>query len=292
MARTGATITRGGGGSGGSGAAVSAWSTASRRPIVSVSGLTRSKGRVSHAGSTVTGPASAPPGPARRPLRRDEAGQVVAQPLGVEASGGDHEQRGALGERGQCGGDHRLGGLGDGDGGVGRADEAGRGGVAAQQAGDGGQAAGPGGPACRRYSGRGSRWGRRASSLSVGSEWHHSMAASMPSAAMCSTASAAVCTEVAQELAHRLGRPAQDVRRALGRARGLAHPDAHAQEVRRVQVRLHRAQPVVTGQAAPRLQPDRARGRSSSSCTITMEAGSSIPNRVASPRTANPESFM
>ena len=35
---------------------VSACRTARRRPIVSISGLTRSKGRVSHAGRTVTGP--------------------------------------------------------------------------------------------------------------------------------------------------------------------------------------------------------------------------------------------
>ena len=66
-ARTGATITLGGAGSAPSGAPVSAWSTARRRPIVSISGLTRSKGSVSQAGSTVTGPVSAPP---RRHRRR------------------------------------------------------------------------------------------------------------------------------------------------------------------------------------------------------------------------------
>ena len=43
-----------------SGSAVSACRRASRRPIVSVSGLTRSKGNVSQAGRTTTGPARAP----------------------------------------------------------------------------------------------------------------------------------------------------------------------------------------------------------------------------------------
>ena len=82
MARTGATITRGGGGRTGSGAPVSAWSTARRRPIVSVSGLTRSKGRVSHAGSTATGPATAPttaaPGRRRLAARSGRTGRRPA----------------------------------------------------------------------------------------------------------------------------------------------------------------------------------------------------------------------
>ena len=66
----------------------------------------------------------------------------------------------------------------------------------------------------------------------LGSEWHHSMAASMPSATMRSTASAAVWTDGGQELADRLGRAAQDVRSPLGCAGWLAHSDAHPQEVR------------------------------------------------------------
>ena len=102
IARTGATITRGGGGSAGSGAAVSAWSTARRRPIVSVSGLTRSKGRVSQAGSTVTGVASAPTtGPPATPaswaspfsaaIRQDKSSprRSASNPVAVITSSGD-----------------------------------------------------------------------------------------------------------------------------------------------------------------------------------------------------------
>ena len=81
----------------------------------------------------------------------------------------------------------------------------------------------------------------------------------MPSAAMRSTASAAVCTDAASSSRTALGgrRSTCDAPwAALGR---LAHADAHPEEVRRVQVRLHGAQPVVPGQAAPRLEPHRAR---------------------------------
>ena len=77
-------------------APVNASRTASRRPIVSTSGLTRSKGSVSQAGSTTTGPCSVPstrPFLARRtltrrtllgPSRRKETGEVVAEALGIE----------------------------------------------------------------------------------------------------------------------------------------------------------------------------------------------------------------
>ena len=87
------------------------------------------------------------------------------------------------------------------------------------------------------------------------------MAASMPSAAMRSTASAAVCTATSSG-----SRTARGGRRstcaapwsALGR---LADADAHPEEVLRVQVRRDGAQSVVPRQPAPRLEPHRAGGQ-------------------------------
>ncbi len=55
-----------------------------------------------------------------------QAGQVVAQPLGVEPRRRDHEQRRAFGECGQRRRDHRLGRFGNGHGRVGGADQAAR----------------------------------------------------------------------------------------------------------------------------------------------------------------------
>ena len=81
---------------------------ARRRPIVSTSGLTRSKGSVSQAGRTTTGPPTtddAAGDVARlvraapsRPRWRKEAGEVVADAIRIEPRCGDHEQRCALGE--------------------------------------------------------------------------------------------------------------------------------------------------------------------------------------------------
>ena len=63
--------------------------------MVSISGLTRSKGRVSQAGSTATAPrqrADDVPSSSVRGVGREQAGQVVGQPLGVDARRG-HDQR-------------------------------------------------------------------------------------------------------------------------------------------------------------------------------------------------------
>ncbi len=74
--------------------------------------------------------------------RGDEAGEVVADALGIEPGGGDDDQGGALGEGRQCGDDHRLGCFGDGDGGISRADDCGQDGIGPQQVRHGGQRAG------------------------------------------------------------------------------------------------------------------------------------------------------
>ena len=83
-------------------------------------------------------------------LLLQQAGQIVPQALGVQAGGGDDEERGPLGERRQRGGHDGLRRLGDRDGGIGRAHEHADHRVGAQQAGDGGQAAGGTGACGRR----------------------------------------------------------------------------------------------------------------------------------------------
>ena len=50
--------------------------------------------------------------------------------------------------------------------------------------------------------------------------------------------------------------------------------------------------PLCPAKPPPALRRTAPGGRSSSSCTITMEAGSVIPNRLARARTATPDSFM
>ena len=65
-------------------------------------------------------------------IRRQQAGQVVAEPFRIEARRRDHQQRGVLAEGGQRGRHHRLRRLGYGDGGVGGAQERRQHGVAAQ----------------------------------------------------------------------------------------------------------------------------------------------------------------
>ena len=92
----GATTTRGGGGNDGSSSAwVRPQRSASRRPMVSTSGLTRSKGSVSQAGSTATGPVTAPRTAASSvPTRgsrhvRSSANRSASTPVAVTTTMGD-----------------------------------------------------------------------------------------------------------------------------------------------------------------------------------------------------------
>ena len=140
-ARMGATMTLGGAGRSGSSPWRKPHRTANRRPMVSTSGLTRSKGRVSQAGRTATGPFEpadrlgrvVPRGPIQH------AGQILGEPLCLNAGGADHQDGRSVAEVLEGGDDHRVGGVSRGQRRAGGSDENRDDGVSPQQGRDGPQ---------------------------------------------------------------------------------------------------------------------------------------------------------
>ena len=203
-ARIGATITRGAGNEGSSSPWVRLHSRARRRPIVSTSGLTRSKGKVSHAGRTATGPSTAPtttaPSSALRGSRqaRSSATRSASTPVEVTTTIGDRSVKLARAAM-------RTDWAGVATASVASADPRRVGSTgslrSSREMASSAPSCGPvnGGRDPSEGSGGRERWSRdphyrRARRPHQGSEWHHCMAESTPSRAMCSTVSAARST--------------------------------------------------------------------------------------------------
>ena len=211
---------------------------------------------------------------------RSSPSRSASRPVAVTTRSGTRSREG-----GQCRGHHGLGRLGDGDGGVGRAEQRHRppGRCAA-----GGERR----PGCReRVCDAG--WGGGTSSTRSGSEWHHSMAASMPSAAMRSTASAAVCTATARTSRTALGgrRSTWDAPwAALG---GLPTPMRTRRKSDECRCDWMERSPLCPARPPPALRRT-VPGREVELVVHDHDGRSdrSIPNRLASARTATPDSFM
>ena len=202
-ARIGATITRGGSGSKASSPPwVRLHRSARRRPIVSTSGLTRSNGSVSHAGSTATGPATAPTTePSSPPFRgsrqaRSSATRSASTPVEVTTTIGNLSVKLASAAM-------RTDWAGVATASVASADPKRVGSTGSERS---SREMAPRAPSCGPLNGGRvpsdggggrERWSpdphyRRARRCHQGSEWHHCMAESTPSRAMCSTVSAAL----------------------------------------------------------------------------------------------------
>ena len=120
---------------------------------------------------------------------------------------------------------------------------------------------------------------RRARRPHQGSEWHHCMAASTPSRAMCSTVSAAPRRRRraarGPPWAGGSGR-APPLARALG---GLPTPMRTRTKSVVCRCDCRERSPLWPASPPPALTRTVPGGRSSSSCTTTMEDGSAMPNR-------------
>ena len=238
-----------------------------RRPMVSTTGLTRSKGRVSQAGNSVdrVGPEEACAG---RVARRSASAVV-----GVATTIGRRGLSVAPGRRRRGRGPARAR---PGPRTSGRARTRSR----APRAAAGGGHGAPSRRACPRYRRAYSASGRRVDVV-------HGHVGALGQDQL---------DRVGRLLDHALSSrcvglagPLQHVVDAPGLPGGLADADAHPDEVVGVQVGLHRLEAVVAGQPAADLHLDPPTGRSSSSWTITSRWGSSMPWRRASGATACPE---
>ncbi len=221
-------MTLGGAGSAPSGGRVSESRTARRCPIVSVSGLTRSKGSVSQAGRTRTGPERAPTtsrsaasaGASRQ--ARSSPNRWASWPVAVTTSIGARSVNAAIAATTTaCAAS-----------GTATVESAAP--ISTAMA---GSARSSRGMAARLPpAGAGGRVGRVDVMAQVGSEWHHAHGGVDPLRRDALHRVRRGLHGGGHEFAHRLGGPAEHVRRTLGGARRLADADAHPEEVLRVQV--------------------------------------------------------